>query len=436
MSSRQDRPRVTFVGAGSVVFTRQLIHDLLRMPDLPELDIALHDIDLERLETALAAAEQIRARTGTSARITGSLDRAGSLNGADFVICMIQVGGIAATRTDFEVPARFGLRQTIGDTIGVGGIFRGLRTFPVLSEIADDMRRWCPDAILLNYTNPMAMNLWWLQEQAPDIASVGLCHSVYWTVHGLCELIGVPVDEVDYRAAGVNHQAWLLRWEHRGTDLYPRLRAVVDADPELRRRVRVDVFRRFGYYPTETSEHSSEYLPWYLREDAEIDRLRLPVGAYVGISEENVEDYEDTRRRLQAGIDLELTEEVSEYAPQVIRATLLGEQTTIHGNVRNTGLISNLPDGAGVEVPCTVDALGVHPQVMGALPPQCAALNRTFLNVAELTVAAAREQRRDHVRQAMLLDPNCAATLTVGQVDELLDAMVQAHGDLLPSWLR
>ncbi|QIM22235.1 alpha-glucosidase/alpha-galactosidase [Phycicoccus sp. HDW14] len=428
--------RIAFVGAGSVVFTRQLLHDLLRVPELAEVEVSLHDVDDQRLETARRTAEHLASRTGTAPTVTASTDRAAALDGADFVVNMVQVGGIGATRTDFEVPARFGVRQTIGDTLGVGGVFRALRTFPVLSVIAEDMTRVCPDAHLLNYTNPMAMNMWWLSETAPQVRSVGLCHSVYWTVHDLCELLGVPVEEVDYRAAGVNHQAWLLEWSHRGADLYPRLRERVAADPELRRRVRVDMFRRLGWYPTETSEHSSEYVPWYLHDDAEVERLRIPVGDYLGISEDNVREYDHTREVLDAGGDLDLPEEVAEYAPQVIRAMTLGDEVTIHGNVPNRGLVDNLPEGACVEVPCTVDASGIHPQPMGALPPQCAALNHAFLDVAGLTVRAALDEDPLMIRRAVMVDPNTSATLAVDDVFAMCDALVEAHGDLLPEWAR
>ncbi|HON73898.1 MAG: alpha-glucosidase/alpha-galactosidase [Candidatus Lutibacillus vidarii] len=433
--------RICFVGAGSVVFTTQLLRDLLSYDDLGELHIALHDIDADRLETARLTAEQVARRLGRPVGLSAHTDRRAALEGVDVAITMIQVGGLAATKIDFEVPARFGLRQTIGDTLGVGGVYRALRTFPVLRDIAADMAAVCPDAWLLNYTNPMAMNVWWLAEVAPALRSVGLCHSVYWTVDGLCDIIGVPVAEVDYRAAGVNHQAWLLQWQRNGEDLYPMLRERIAADEQLRRRVRVDLFQRLGYYPTETSEHSSEYVPWYLHHDEEIARLRIPVGDYVQISEDNVRQYEAARATLAAGGELDLgdPEEVAEYAPQVIHSLVTGTQRTIHANVANRGLIDNLPVGAGVEVPATVDRLGVHPQAMGSLPPQCAALNRSFLNVAELTVRAALAEDRTMVRQAVMLDPNAAATLTLPQLDALCDELAAAHaaaGDYLPAWVR
>jgi alpha-galactosidase len=427
---------VAFVGAGSVVFTRQLLTDIFSFPELAGVRIALHDIDPARLATAEGIAHQAAAQLDVRPAITASLDRRTALQGADFVINMVQVGGIEATRVDFAVPASFRVRQTIADTLGVGGVFRALRTFPVLRGIAEDMREVCPDAWLLNYTNPMAMNVWWLSRVAPEVKAVGLCHSVYWTVAGLCELIGVPLEGTHYRAAGVNHQAWLLRWERRGESLYPLLDERIAADPELRRRVRVDMYRRLGFYPTETSEHSSEYVPWYLRDEREIKRLRIPVDAYLGISEENMAEYERTRATLAAGETIPLEHSATEYAPQVIHSLVTGTTRTIHGNVSNRDLIGNLPRGAGVEVPCTVDGLGLHPHSVGLLPPQCAALNTAFLAVAELTVHAALEGDPFALRQAVMVDPNASATLTVDEIWALCDAMVAAHGDLLPEPLR
>lgn len=429
--------RVVFLGAGSVVFTRQLLTDLLRMPDLPQLDLALHDIDAGRLEVARATAEHVAARLGRPLRVTAHPDRRSALDGADVVVNMIQVGGIDATRIDLELPASFGLRQTIGDTTGVGGVFRGLRTFPVLSAIARDMLELCPDAWFLNYTNPMAMNVWWMSVVAPGIRTVGLCHSVYWTVHSLCELIGVPLEGTVYRAAGVNHQAWLTTWQRDGEDLYPRLRAAIADDPELERRVRVEIFRRIGFYPTETSEHSAEYLSWFLRSDEQIERYRLRPLEYLGISEGNVAEFEEARAALAAGRDLELHEEgdAAEYAPQIIHSLATGAEREIHANVINHGFIDNLPDGAAVEVPARVTAGGVEPIAVGRIPAQGAALNRTYLSVAELAVDAARTGERDRVLQALLIDPNASSTLLPDRLAELVDAMFGAHRAVLPSTL-
>ncbi|MGW2154024.1 alpha-galactosidase [Nonomuraea sp. NPDC001699] len=426
--------KITFLGAGSVEFTQGLLADLVGFTDLGPFEVALHDIHPERLETAEAAA---RAIVGDRADIAVSAhpDLRRSLEDADFAINMIQVGMIDATRVDFELPARYGLRQTIADTIGVGGIFRALRTFPALDRIGRAMAEVCPDAWLLNYTNPMAMNVWYLAAATPVRNVVGLCHSIYWTVHDLAELVGVPYEEVTYLAAGVNHQSWLLRFESGGRSLYPRLDEVIAADPGLLRRVRVDMYRRLGHYPTETSEHSAEYVPWYLHDDAEIERLRIPVGAYLGISEENVRAYEATRDALRAGRPI-TAEGTMEYAPQIIHSVTTGAGRTVYGNVPNHGLIGNLPAGCVVEVPVVADALGVRPVAVGDLPAQCAALNRAYVNVNELTVRAAVEGRPEHVRHAMMADPNTAATLTLDQIDELCRALLKAHGDLLPESLR
>ncbi|WP_431279598.1 alpha-galactosidase [Leifsonia poae] len=428
-------PQIVFLGAGSVVFTRQLLADLYRFDDLPSLRIVLHDIDAERLAVAVGTAEQVAARFGRETEIVATENRRDALRGADFVINMIQVGGIDATRKDLEIPAAAGLLQTIGDTTGVGGVFRALRTFPVLSGIAADMLELCPDAWFLNYTNPMAMNVWWLSVVAPQLKVVGLCHSVYWTVHDLCELIGVPLEGTHFRAAGVNHQSWLVEWSRNGEDLYGRLRERIAADPELERRVRVEIFKRIGFYPTETSEHSSEYLSWFLRSPEQIERFRLRPLEYVGISEENVAEFEHAKAALATGEPLELEEGAAEYAPQVIHSILTGTEREIHANVVNRGLIDNLPEGAVVEVPTLVNASGLHPQAVGRIPEQGAALNRTYLSVAGLTIEAVRTGNPELVRQAVLIDPNAASSLTPEAIWALCDGLTAAHADVLPTAL-
>jgi alpha-galactosidase len=255
-------------------------------------------------------------------------------------------------------------------------------------------------------------------------------------MRGLCELVDVPFDEVSYWSAGVNHQAWVLRWERDGQDLYPLLDARIEADPELRRRVRVDMYRRLGYYPTETSEHSSEYVPWYLRHPSEVERLRLNVGEYVGISRANQAEYLRIRAELAETDTLAIDSGSTEYAPQVIHSMETGTRRVISANVGNDGLITNLPDGFGVEVPTVLDSLGAHPIKVGDLPAQCAALNRNFIGPGELAVRAAIDQDPRLVRAAAMVDPNTAATLTVEQIWQLCDDMTAAHGDLLPAALR
>ena len=430
------KPTIVIVGAGSVEFTRELLGDILSFPELGSVRIVLHDIDVERLETAEAIARATARAAGAQPEVVASTDRRRALDGADHVINVIQVGMHQATVRDFEIPAKYGLNQTIADTIGVGGIFRGLRTFPVLADIARDMEQVCPDAWLLNYTNPMAMNVTFLHHVAPRLKVLGLCHSVYWTMVGLCELVDVPYDDVSYWSAGVNHQAWVLRWERGGRDLYPLLDQRIASDAELRRRVRVDMYRRLGYYPTETSEHSSEYVPWYLRHPDEIDRLRINIGEYVSISEANLAEYRRVRAELADTETLPIDRGSTEYAPQVIHSLETGTTRVISANVVNDGFITNLPDGVAVEVPTMLDALGAHPMAVGDLPPQCAALNRGFLGPVDLTVRAAVGGDPRLVRAAAMVDPNTAATLTVDQIWELCDELTTAHGDLLPEPLR
>src|SRR6478609_9961683 len=427
---------ICFVGAGSAEFTRQLLRDLLSYDDLGPLTLVLHDIDERRLRLAGDVARLTVDHHGREAEVRVEADRRAALTGADFVVNTVNVGGHAATLSDFEVPARFGVRQTIADTLGVGGVFRALRTFPVLDALARDIGEVCPDAWLLNYTNPMAMNLQYLGDRHPEVKALGLCHSVFWTVHDLCELVGVPLEDVTFHSAGVNHQAWVLRWERDGESLYPLLDELIATDPELRRRVRVDMYRRLGYYPTETSEHSSEYVPWYLHDDAEIERLRLPIRDYVGISAANVEEVEALIPQASTGEYVEPEEDTAEYAPQIIHSMVTGRRREIQVNVVNHGLIDNLPQGAPIEVPCVIDADGAHPVAVGDLPAQCAALNRTFLSVVDLTVRAATELRPEHIRHALMIDPNTSATLDVHAIWALADAMVAAHEPLLPTELR
>ncbi|MCL6674894.1 alpha-glucosidase/alpha-galactosidase [Streptomyces panaciradicis] len=428
-------PKIAFIGAGSVVFTQGLLADLLAFPELKSAHIALHDIDVERLATAHAAAARIADALGAAPTVTADTDRRKALADADFVINIVQIGMGEATRTDFEVPARYGVRQTIGDTLGIGGIFRALRTVPFLKDLGRDIAEVCPQAWLLNYTNPMAMNVQYLTQATGLTRVVGLCHSVYWTMRDLADLVKVPYEEISYHAAGVNHQAWVLRFEHQGRSLYPKLDELIASEGQLRRRVRVDMYRRLGYYPTETSEHSSEYVPWYLHHSSEVERLRLPIGEYLKIVDENVATYEKTREALASGTPVAV-EGTMEYAPQIIHSMVTGTPRTIYGNVPNRALIDNLPAHGVVEVPCLVDALGVQPTRVGSLPPQLAALNRTYLSANDLVVRAAIEDEPRHVRHAAMTDPATAAALPVEEIWRLCDDMVTAHGDLLQPGLR
>ena len=428
-------PRIVFIGAGSVEFTKNLLGDILSFPELAAGEIVLHDVDPERLEAGAAIARWTNDALGARATIFSTLDRRAALEGADYVINMIQVGGHEATLLDFEIPLRHGLRQTIGDTLGIGGIFRALRTIPVMLGIAADMQAECPEAWFLNYTNPMAMLCWAVYEGSPVQRIVGLCHSVQATTRRLAELSGVPFEEVTFLGAGINHQAFILRFERDGESLYPLLDEAIERDPELARTVRVELYRRFGYFPTESSEHSAEYVPWFMRRDELLERFRIPVGEYVSRSEENLQEYERIRAALAAGEGFEI-ERSLEYASLIIHSMETGAERVIYGNVRNSGLIENLPEGCCVEVPCLVDRAGVQPTYVGALPAQLAALNRTFVNVCELTVRAALEGKPEHVYHAAMLDPNAAASLTLDEIESLVDELLAAHADVLPDGLR
>ena len=427
---------VAFIGAGSVEFTRNVVTDLCSYPELSRagLHLALHDISPDRLAFAEELTRRLVAQTGASATVTASAERGAALDGAQYVINEVQVGGYAATRTDFDIPARYGVRQTIGDTLGIGGIMRGLRTIPVVTALARDMLRYCPDAYLLNYSNPMAM-LPWAVYAGTDFRNVfGLCHSVRDTHAFLAGLVGVDTASVKFVTAGFNHQAFVLRFEQDGQSLYPRLTEVIDGSPELQRRVRVELYRRFGYFPTESSEHSAEYVPWFMRHEDQVDQYRIFVGDYLARSEENLAELAALQDQLKAGTEIEI-DPTDELASQFIHSMETGTEREIYVNVRNGGLISSLPDDCCVEVPCAVSARSARPERVGPLPPQLAALNRTFLNVVELTVAAALEGSREHVYHAALLDPNTAATLTVGQTVAMVDELLAAHAPLLPAGL-
>jgi len=427
--------KIAFIGAGSVVFTKNLLGDILDFPELHGAEIALHDIDAERLSTAEAMARYVAQVRGAAPEVTTHDDCRSALDGADYVINMVQIGGHPSTLVDFELPTRFGVRQTIADTLGIGGIFRVLRTADHMLALGREMAELCPRGWLLNYTNPMAALCWLVYAGTPTSQVVGLCHSVQATTRDLAELVGVPSDEVTFLSAGINHQAFILRFERDGESLYPLLDERLAADPDLQRRVRFAVYKRLGYFPTESSEHLAEYVPWFMHHDDQIDQFRIPVDEYIRRSEDNLVEFERVKDALAAGAQIPV-ERSSEYASTIIHSIETGEPSVIYGNVRNTALIPNLPQDACVEVACLVDGTGIRPTVVPDYPPQLAALNRTFLNPAELTVRAVLEGRPDFVRHAAMLDPNTAATLTLDEIDALCDELTRAHGDLLPEKLR
>lgn len=429
-------PVITFIGAGSTIFAKNLLVDILSFPELAHAEIRLHDIDEARLRTSELVARRVAQQLGAQPTISATTDRQRALDGADYAISMIQVGGYKpSTVIDFDIPKRYGLRQTIADTLGIGGIMRALRTIPVLLEMCHDMERLCPDVTFLQYVNPMAMNCWAIS-RATRIKTVGLCHSVQHTAHDLAHDIGVPLDEINYRVAGINHMAFYLSFERNGEDLYPHIRRVLDEGrvPEGN-RVRYEVFKHFGYFVTESSEHFSEYVPWFIKRDRPdlIGDFNIPLDEYIRRCEVQLADWDAQRAALEGGAALEIVPSV-EYGSGIIHSLETGMPRVIYGNVPNEGLIDNLPQGCCVEVPVLVDKNGLQPTQVGALPPQLAALMQTNVNVQALTVEAALTCKRDHIYHAAMLDPHTAAELDLRQIHALVDDLIAAHGEWLPEY--
>ncbi|MCB0104678.1 MAG: alpha-glucosidase/alpha-galactosidase, partial [Caldilineaceae bacterium] len=417
--------KVAFIGAGSTVFAKNLMGDILSYPELQDTTLSLHDINEERLNTSAIVANQINKTLNANATIETTTDRRKAVDGADYVITMFQIGGYKpSTVIDFEIPKKYGLRQTIADTLGIGGIMRGLRTIPVLLDLCHDMEELCPDATLLQYVNPMVANCWAIN-RATKIKTVGLCHSVQGTASQLARDIDVPIDEINYVCAGINHMAFYLRFERKngnGTeDLYPKIRQVLEAGnaPDWN-LVRYEMFKRLGYFVTESSEHFSEYVPWFIKRDRPdlLEEFNIPLDEYIRRCEVQITGWEFMKQKLEnpdadlseayaaamkkAGVPeeslprvverFENMQEVKrshEYGSGIIHSMETGDPRVIYGNVANDGLIDNLPAGCTVEVPCLVDKNGVQPVAIGELPPHLAALMQTNLNVHNLTTEAA-----------------------------------------------
>jgi len=431
-------PKITFMGAGSTIFAKNVLGDSMLTPALADSTIALYDIDGARLRESKLMLDAINRNAGGKATIETYLGvdaRRDALRGAKYVVNAIQVGGYEpCTVTDFEIPKKYGLRQTIADTLGIGGIFRALRTIPVMLDFARDMEAVCPDAWLLNYTNPMAM-LTGAMLQMTSIKTVGLCHSVQVCVPHLLEGLGMGSGEgVQSKIAGINHQAWLLEVTKDGVDLYPEIKRRALARTEKHDdMVRYEIMRRIGYYVTESSEHNAEYTPWFIkaRYPELIDRFNIPLDEYPRRCVKQIADWNERRDELTK--DPTLTHiRSNEYASYIMEAMETGVPVKIGGNVMNTSLITNLPGNAVVEVPCLVDQSGVTPCYIGDLPEQCAALNRTNINVQLLTIEAARTLKKDYVYQAAMLDPHTAAELSIDDIVSMCDDLIEAHGDWLP----
>ena len=434
-------PKITFMGAGSTVFAKNVLGDSMMTPALAESTIALYDIDAQRLEDSRLMLENLNRNCGNKARIEAYLgveNRKDALRGANYVVNAIQVGLYdPCTITDFEVPKKYGLRQTIADTLGIGGIFRALRTIPVMLDFARDMEEVCPDAWFLNYTNPMAM-LTAAMLRGSGIKTVGLCHSVQVCAQHLLEGLNMPYDDlVQWKIAGINHQAWLLEITRDGKDLYPEIKARAAARTEKHNdMVRYEIMKRFGYYVTESSEHNAEYMPYFIKDkDPElIDRFNIPLDEYPRRCVNQIAGWAKERDELRQKGSI-THERSNEYASHIIEAVVTGNPYKIGGNVLNTGhLIENLPADACVEVPCLVDGMGVHPTRVGRLPVQCAAMNMTNINVQLLTIEAAVTRKKEHIYQAAMLDPHTGSELDIDTIVKMVDDLIEAHGDWLPKY--
>ena len=430
-------PKITLLGSGSTKYAKNLLGDILLHPALAEARVALYDIDAERLRVSEIVGRRIGAALGVPVALEATQDLGQALDGADYVFNMIQVGGYRpCTVTDFDLPKQFGLRQTIGDTLGIGGIFRALRTIPVLFGMAEAMQRHCPQALHLNYANPMAMNCWALARQFPSLRTVGLCHSVQHTAAELAADLGLAGQALDYQVAGINHMAFYLKLEQGGEDLYPRLHRLAEAGRvPPHNAVRYEMLQRLGYFVTESSEHFAEYVPWFIKagQPELIGRYAIPLDEYPRRCEAQIAEWGAQSRRLTDPAAPFPVVQSHEYGARLINAIETGSPTVIYGNVPNDRLIENLPAGCCVELPCLVDHNGVQPVRIGTLPPHLAALIQTNINVQSLTVEAALTGRRDHVYHAAMLDPHTAAELNLEQIHALVDALFDAHRDWLPA---
>ena len=452
--------KLCLIGAGSTEFTKRIVTDLLLMPEFQSMELALMDIDSERLRVSELIVGAVAREIGAKPRITTHNDRREAMHGAHFVQTSIQVGGYdPATKIDFEIPSKYGLRQTIADTLGIGGIMRGLRTVPVLLDIGRDIMEFCPDAIWLQYVNPMCMNMIGIARLVPGIKAVGLCHSVQGTAEMLADDLGEKIEDIVFQCAGINHMAFYLKFGKRlpdGTtvDLYPRLRElagkIAQGDdqhssrakikrpeghrmPYLTERVRYEMLNRLGYFVTESSEHFAEYVPWFIKRDRPdlLEQFQVPLDEYIDRCEYSLKRWGNLATTLQEESKLE-SHRSNEYAGEIIRAVATGEPVVINGNVPNNGLIDNLPDDCCVEVPCLIDRSGVSPTRIGKIPPQLAALIQTNVNVQQLTVEAIANGKRDNVYHAAMMDPHTAAELSIDEIWKLTDEMIEAHGDMIP----
>lgn len=455
-------PKIAIIGAGSIIFTKNLVTDILLFPELQDSEIYLMDIDEDRLNTAHELTRRIIKKLGVKAKVYATLDRREALKDTSYVLNTMQVGRHEATIVDFNIPERYGLKQTLADTHGIGGIFRALRTIPVILDMANSMQKLCPGALLMNYSNPMAMNVWAVYKATPTKV-VGLCHSIQGTASQLARYIGVSYEKLRYRAAGINHMNWFLELGIDGKDAYPMLRkAMKNTEIYKKDPVRFEIMKMFGYFVSESSEHMAEYVPYFIPYEEKVKELNIPIRELIRRDRRGDEIYKYFKRIAKGKklpeIDEKKIMELSsfaarireyihkynerlaqgkeplpelkrslEYASKIIHSMETGHRKCIHGNVKNTDLIINLPYGCCVEVPCMVDKNGIQPTYVGKLPPQLAALNKTQINVQELTVKAVLERKKEYVYYAALLDPLAKAMLKTEDIITMVDELFEAH---------
>ena len=427
--------KVAMIGAGSVVFSRNLTGDILGLPEFQDVHITYMDIDKERLEVAQKLCQKQADAMGAKPTISATMDRREALKGADFVINMVQIGGFDSTLVDFEIPRKFGLEFTIADTTGPGGLFRALRTYPMLSGMVKDMQELCPRATLLNYSNPMSMNMQSVFRTAPGISAVGLCHSVQGTFNQLMGYLGEDPEQVAFTCAGINHMAFYTKFERNGVDLYPLIRQVV-ADGRVPdwNRVRYEMLTRLGYFVTESSEHFAEYCPYFIKSGHPelIEKYNVPLDEYIRRCENQLAGWHKMKQEFEGDAPIQVHRS-HEYGSLIIHSLETGQPRVVYGNVPNHGLIDNLPQGCCVEVPVLVDKSGLQPTHIGKLPPQLAALMQTNINVQALTVEAALTGKKEHVYHAAMMDPHTAAELTLDDIYAMVDELLTAHGNYIPA---
>ena len=448
--------KLTIIGAGSTVFTKNIVTDLLTLDSFKSMNIALMDINEDRLKTTHELINVVAQKLNAKPTIETFTDRKMALKGADFVQSTIQVGGYKpSTIIDFEIPQQFGLKQTIADTLGIGGIMRGLRTIPVLLDIAKDIMEICPKALWLQYVNPMCANMIAINNSFPEIKTLGLCHSVQGTAEMLASDLSEKIEDIDYLCAGINHMAFYQKFEKKSNneDLYPKLKILAEkivndeivssrskkktlySDKVLHEKVRYEILKRFGYFVTESSEHFAEYVPWFIKQNRQdvIDKYKIPINEYIDRCEINNRVWED-RENNMTSINSDSLKRSNEYASFIMDATTNNNDVTINANIMNNGYIDNLPSNCCVEVPCLINSKGYHPTKIGKLPEHLAALMRTNINVQILTAEAAITKKREHIYHAALLDPLTAANLTIDEIYSMTDKLIEAHGDYLPKF--